>query len=257
VRTPKLIVFALMLALAASLMAFAACGGDDDNKSSSTNTPAGTSQATGGSTRTSGASATATEASGDSGSESDVLNELSGLGADIEHVSGKVTYKSTDESGDVSNITYYSSSNKSRWDSVDSDGSTGIFITRPDASYSCDSSSQTCIQFAGSGDSGDLGFGLGALFSSQYIDALVAAAEAQGIDVSKSDESINGIDATCFSGSSSTESGKFCFNDSGLLVYEESTSSTGTTKLEATNVGDVSDSDFEPPYPVSTIIPNS
>ena len=226
-----------------------ACGGDDNESSNSSATA--TKEAAGGSSSTS--KATPTKEASSSGSVEDALKELQSLGGDISKVTGKVTYTSTDTDGKTSTMTFYSKSGKSRLDTTDSDGATTTIIETADTSIVCDPSSQTCISY-GAGGTGSLGLGFLTLFSGSYVDQLVAAAEAQGISVDKSSEKIAGVDATCFSGTESGGSGKFCFSDSGLMVYEEFGDSSGTTKLEATEVStDVSDSDFDPPYPVTTI----
>jgi hypothetical protein len=238
--------------MAVALIAVAACGGDDDNKSSATAKPSGTSAAQGSSTsaasQTSGAQATDTPSGTD-----DVLGQLEALGQNFEKRTGKVTYQSTETDGSTSTITFYSKDDKSRFDSTDSSGSTGIFIETATASYSCDPSEQVCIQYGQGGGSG-IGAGFAAIFSPQYIDALVAAAQSEGIDVTKSSDNIAGQDVDCYSGTGPDGSGKFCFNGDGLMVYTEFQDSTGTTKMQATEVtSDVSDSDFDPPYPVTTI----
>ena len=89
-----------------------------------------------------------------------------------------------------------------------------------------------------------------------HTDALVSAAEAQGIDVSRSSESIAGTDANCFSGNDNGDVGKFCFSDDGLMLLSENGSADGSSSsIKATSFSsDVSDSDFEPPYPVTTTI---
>ena len=249
------ITLSMFIAGAIALLAFSACGGDDN----SSNTPAASN--TGGATNTGGAGGSSTsgatktsQATEQPTASTDILDELSSLGNDIQAITGKVTYNSTDPDGTTSTITFYSKPPKSRFDTVDSDGSSTAYIETPDATYICSSSENACIKSPGS--SSDTGLGLfGALFSPQYVDALVSAARAEGIDVQKSSENIAGNDATCFSGTETDGStGKFCFSDSGVLLSEESTDSTGTQKLEATAFSnDVPDSDFDPPYTVTEL----
>lgn len=255
IRTPKLIALTLTLFAGVAVFIFAACGGDDDNKNSATAT--GTSQSTGGSTKTPGGAAATTQAAQAS---TDVLSELQNLGNDIQQVTGKVSYTSTDTAADgtvtTSTFTYYSKEPNSRYDSVDADGSTSTIITTSDTTYVCTSSDQSCIAETGSGSGlGGLG-AFGGFFSGAYIDALVSAAEAQGIDVSRSDENIAGTDANCFSGNDNGDEGKFCFSDDGQLLLSENKSADGSSSsIVATSFsGDVPDSDFEPPYPVTTTI---
>ena len=73
-----------------------------------------------------------------------------------------------------------------------------------------------------------------------------------------SSETIGGIDADCFEWEDPTEDDafvKFCFGPNGIMVYEEIVDSTSSTKITLKEYSeDVSDDDFEPPYPVSTFI---
>ena len=249
-RTSWLKLF-LIIGAAIAVLAVAACGGGDDNTSS--NTPAASSSNGSGAT---GSSATNTaEATAGSTDSNDVLDQLAALGNDIDQVTGKVSYNVTDADGSTSTFTLYAKPPKSRIDSTDSsDNSTTSFIETEDASYTCESTSNSCLKTpATSGSSAGLGL-FGAFFSPEYVDALVSAARAQGIDVQKSSENIAGTDADCYSGTETDGTfGKFCFGN-GLMLYTETTDSSGTTKLEATSFSsDVSDSDFEPPYPVTDL----
>lgn len=253
-RTPKWIALALGLSLAVALLALAACGGDDST-SSATATTSG--RAT--TTQKPNPDATKTEQPADTSSSSDdIAAQLEALSNDVQDVTGKVTYADTSTSGDVTTITFYSKSPNSRYDSVDSDGSSTSYIQTPDATYICSSSAdqtdQTCIQSAGSG-TGSAGLGLfGGFFSPAIVTAMVAAAEVTGINIDKSNETIAGTDATCFSAEDNGETSKFCFSDSGVLLATQTTDSSGTSGMVATAYStDVSDSDFQPPYPVMTI----
>jgi hypothetical protein len=165
-----------------------------------------------------------------------------------------VTYTDTSSSGSTSTITLYSKAPNTRYDTLDSDGSTSSYIETPETTYICTSSDQTCIAQPGSGTA-SAGLGLfGGLFSSTYVDVLVAAAQAGGVDISKSNETIAGTNASCFEGTSSGSTEKFCFSDSGVLLETLTTDSSGTSGLTATSFSsDVSDADFLPPYPVTTI----
>lgn len=247
---PRWLPLAMILGALVALLAFAACGGGDDDDSGGSNTPTATHA--GGASNTGGA--TETSEATEPASTDDVLDELSSLGEDIQQVTGKVTYQQTDTDGSVTNVTFYSKPPNARFESTDENGDTTIYITTPDWTYSCSSSEQTCIQLPGTGtDSSGLGV-LGAVFSPAYIDALVSAAELSGIEVDKSSDNIAGQDATCFSGTDNGETDRFCFSDSGVLLLTQTESSEGTYKMEATDYSsDVPDSDFEPPYPATTI----
>jgi hypothetical protein len=249
-RTPKWIALALGLSLAVALLALAACGGSSSTTSTATATSAGQSTATnaGGSTATNTGHATATSSS------SDIASQLAALGGDIKQATGKVTYTDTSSDGTTSTITFYAKAPNSRYDTIASDGSTSAYIETPATTYICTSADQTCIATAGSG-TGSAGLGLlSGFFSPALIDTLTAAAQAQGISITKSNETIAGTNASCYGGTSSGSTYKFCFSDSGVLLETQSTDSSGTSGMVATAYsGDVSDSDFQPPYPVTTI----
>ncbi len=83
-----------------------------------------------------------------------------------------------------------------------------------------------------------------------------------GVDVDRSDRTIAGQDAACFSISGTIESetgaAEYCFREDGILLLLRARGSdaedSGEFALEATNVEDsVSDSDLEPPYDVTEI----
>jgi hypothetical protein len=251
-RTPKWIALALGLSLTVALLALAACGGGDSTTSSATPTTSGRTTAT----QKPNPNATRTEqATATSSSSGDIASQLAALGGEIKQVTGKVTYTDTSSSGRTSTVTLYSKAPNSRYDSVGSDGSTSSYIETPTTTYSCTSSDMKCIAIPGGG-AGSTGLGLlSGLFSSTYIDALALAAQVGGISITKSNETIAGTNATCYSGLSSGSNDKFCFSDSGLLLETQTTdSSGGISGLIATAYStDVSDSDFQPPYPVTTI----
>lgn len=92
---------------------------------------------------------------------------------------------------------------------------------------------------------------------SELIDVALA-----GVDVDRSDRTIAGQDATCFSISATidgeTGATEYCFREDGILLLLRAGGSdaegSGEFALEATNVEDsVSDSDLEPPYDVTEI----
>jgi outer membrane lipoprotein-sorting protein len=254
-RTPKWIALALGLSLAVALLALAACGGGD-----STSTATNTAAAHNTNTQSPNANATKTEQATETTSSSDdIASQLQALGGDIKQATGKVTYTDTSSSGSTSTVTFYSKPPNSRYDSTDADGSSTAYIETPETTYVCTSDAthvdQTCIAEPGSG-TGSTGLGLfGGLFSSSYIEVLVAAAQVGGVSINKSNETIAGTNATCYSGLSSGSTEKFCFSDSGVLLETLTTDASGSTSgLTATAFSsDVSDSDFQPPYPVTTI----
>lgn len=240
---------------ALALLAFAACGGgDDDDDSGGGNTATATQDGGGG-----GGDATQDPSDGgdDGGDNSDPFANLGDLAEGLDQVTGRVTYE-IDNDGDVSTMKLYSDPPNSRYDTTDSDGNSSIIIYTADNTYSCSSDPEACFALP-SDDSGGLG-GLGFLsgfFGAGAIGIYTAAAQAAGLDVDTSSEEYGGIDAECFSWADPSDdegSVKFCFGDNGIMVYEEikdSTSSTTITLIEYSE--DVSDSDFDPPYPVTTI----
>ena len=248
------LLIALSVGLAALLLVAAACGGDDDDKKTD---GGGTAAAT--RTSESGAGHEATPAGGEDGggNEEDIFGQLEDLGSDLENVTGKVTYNIAEDDGSTTSMTFYAKPPNSRFDTTDSSGTTSIIISTPDTMYICDSDSQSCVGYPGSGDTSSLG-AFGAFLSPDVIGTYIQLADAAGVDVNKSDESIGGIDATCYSWEDDTsgdvERFKLCFNDDGIMVYEEIVSGGSTTKLTASEASsDVSDSDFEPPYDVTTL----
>lgn len=260
--------FLLLSLLTLSVLALAmACGGDDDDGDDGGNEPSASASDSGDDTGDDDDEASPTEDSGDddsgdddSGNDNPFAN-LDDFTADIEQQTGKVSYDITDTDGTVTTMTYYSDADTgySRFDTIDEDGNGTSLITNGDGDFSCDSSSQTCTGFGSGGLGGGVGLGFAQFFSADYIGIYVAAAEAAGVAVDQSSESIAGEDADCFSWTDpedSSNTGKLCFgSDSRALLYQEFGDSSGTTKFEATSYSDeVSDSDFELPYPVSTII---
>lgn len=255
IRTHKWIALAIGLSLTVALFAMAACGGDDTTSSTTATAHVTATLAPG---QTAGPTAEPTDTSGASISSDDIASQLQALGGDIKQVTGKVTYTNTDTDGTSSTVTLYSKTPNTRYDTTDSDGSSSAYIETSTATYICSSdaaqSDQSCIEEDGASTSG-LGL-FGSLFSSDIVDALAAAAQAQGIDITKSSETIAGVDADCYSGTDNGSTEKFCFSSDGVMLEELSTDASGTSGLTATAFSsDVSDSDFQPPYPISTIIP--
>lgn len=238
-----------------ALLAFAACGGgdDDDDGGDGSATPT----RDGGDGGDDGGEDSPTDEP-DGDGEEDPFAQLDELTEGLDQVTGKISYNITDEDGDVSNMTFYSKPPNSRFDSTDGT-TTSIIITTPETTYICDTDSESCLATPGSGDDSS-GLGLfGTFLSAEVIAGYVGIAEAAGVDVNQSSESINGIDASCFSWDDDSDEGidqgKICFSeDAGVMVYQEFTGDSGTTKLEATDYSDdVPDSDFEPPYDVTEI----
>jgi hypothetical protein len=168
-------------------------------------------------------------------------------------VTGKVTYTVTNTDGTTITTTVFSKPPNSRSDTVDLDGSTSSWIETPGITYICISDAaqtdQSCTEETGTTGSAGLGF------DPALIDALALAAQAQEVDINKSSENIAGTDADCYEGTYNGRTAKFCFSGDGVMLAELITDSSGTSGLTATEYSsDVSDSDFQPLYPISTII---
>ncbi len=84
------------------------------------------------------------------------------------------------------------------------------------------------------------------------------AAATAGVDlIDRSERSIAGLDATCFTVSSDISGlgeGEVCFSGDGLLLFLRSGTNGDSVTFEATSVStDVTDEDFEPPFEVFEI----
>jgi hypothetical protein len=74
--------------------------------------------------------------------------------------------------------------------------------------------------------------------------------------LSTSSRNIAGEDAKCYTVSAPDIQGQaeMCLSGEGVPLYAKETAVGAETTMEATDVSrDVSDSDFEPPYPISDI----
>jgi outer membrane lipoprotein-sorting protein len=231
----SLAVFALCLAVA--------CGGDGDG--GGTATP-------GGGTATPGGSPTA----------SATTNELQALSTEWEKTTAKVSYDvtSTSVSGtDKSTVTLYRSPPDWRMDISSSSQGNEILIVAGGAVYDC--STQTgadaCISYDPS--QVDVSAPLG------IFDPNAVADNISGLNVDRSEETIAGEAATCFSVTLTTEgstsNSRWCFASDGTLLQFTDTSddpASANLTVEATSVNrNVTDADFDftPPYPVTPYVP--
>jgi len=193
---------------------------------------------------------------GDGGDEG--VQDLERLASQAsEEFTGSVSYRTTTEAGGQTteqewDITQRPPSDY-RFEIVDSEGgqeTRTIVIQTAEKSYICSSASgsETCL----SSEQTDQYTGLFAPLSD------VPASIAQGADslglVDKSERDIAGISATCFTYSLAGAESEICFSGEGLLLYLRSESAGSSYTFEATSAStDVSDSDFEPPYPVTEL----
>jgi hypothetical protein len=213
---------------------------DDEDDDGGDNTPAATESTDGDETP-------------DASDEEDAASLLESLTGESGEVVAKVAYDfttTTNGTASTSSMTIYSRPGESRTDIVDTDsGETTSFISTADATYLC--TGEQCIGYPAGGGVNPVPF------VSQYanpsaITQLVAS--YRGVDIDQSEEEIAGLDATCFSVAQGGTTVSWCYGDEGLLLRSATESATGSFVMEATEVDlEISDEDFEPPYPVTTI----
>jgi len=132
-------------------------------------------------------------------------------------------------------------------------GRNAIFITLPDRYYLCRNDPQmgggTCLSKPSSSGQG----------AGEIIARLEGVLTDPNVDiVSTSSRNIAGEDATCYTLQSPDIEGnaEVCLNSEGVPLSSTSTAQGVETSVVATAFSrDVSDSDFEPPYPVSEATP--
>jgi hypothetical protein len=177
---------------------------------------------------------------------------------------GKATFKVTydlssgsGEQGFTGTMTLYKKGDNLREDFEGESGgekTSATFITTPDKSYVC-----TEVPEMGEG---------GTCFSApsepgqgptEIVADLEKALTDPNVDiVSTSSRKIAGEDAKCYTVRSSELEGEseLCMSDEGVPLFSKSTVEGAEMSLEATDFSrDVSDDDFEPPYPVSEELP--
>ncbi len=129
----------------------------------------------------------------------------------------------------------------------------GAFIETPDASYICfdePPDDPGCIDLALLGGSGGLFAGL---FSGFNVQGLIAdAAENAGRVERIADRTINGRSAECYQFEDVDGDGVACFDkQTGVVLFVQGEDSDGNFRLETASYSEsVSDSDFEPPFPL-------
>lgn len=199
-----------------------------------------------------------TACGGDDGGE-EVSKKLRDLGEEWAKTSVKATftYAMSDEDTPGSTVTLYRDPPKVRMDvSDETEGINVILISTPDKTYSCwQEGEDQCVAYPPGTDVGNID----SFLSSWDPGALEAElSEFTGnVQIASFSEKVAGYDASCVSveGNIGERDGliKFCFASNGLLLYEswKDAAETSEWTLRATDIGTVSDSDFEPPYPVS------
>jgi hypothetical protein len=242
----------LSFVVISSMLAWA-CGGGGEEKPGAATAPAATSPAgnTPAAAKTSPAGETPSAQGG-------------GAFADLAGKFGKSTFKVTYQlsgggaAATQGSMTWYKKGDNLREDfEADGGGQQGnvILIIRPDTSYYCTEMPET-----GEGDTcfsvpTEAGGGVG---------DMVAELEKTLTDpnlevVSTSSRKIAGEDAKCYTVRSPDIEGEAerCMSGDGVPLFWRETTQGVETTMEATDFSrDVSDSDFEPPYPVSEEMPS-
>jgi len=238
----------LAIVASALLLSATACGGDD------------------GGNENSGADASPTPAEGTPGASQiseEVSKKLKDLGEEWAKTSVKATYNIASRSGTEttkSTLVLYWAPPKVRVDlSDEADGTTNqtSVISTPDKIYSCSQEGgDECLAYPPSSNVTD------AIPFLSGFDPSAIEADLSGLtdlQIVSTSEKVSGNDASCVSaeGNIGGQDGftKWCFATSGLLLFQSFADAAGTSEFvfQATDIGTVSDSDFEPPYPVSEV----
>lgn len=180
-------------------------------------------------------------------------SEFSGLADKFGKVTFKVTYQlstggATPTQG---SITWYKKGDNLRMDiagGILGQQTSSILIIRPDTSYVCNEGS--CFE------SPTVAGGYSVLVT-QFEKALT---DPSVNVLSTSSRNIAGEDAKCYTVSGPDVEGQaeMCLSGEGVPLYAKQIAVGAETTMEATDVSrDVSDSDFEPPYPVTSGVPPS
>lgn len=199
-----------------------------------------------------------TACGGDDGGE-EVSKKLRDLGEEWAKTSVKATftYAMSDEDTPGSTVTLYRDPPKVRMDvSDETEGIDVILISTPDKTYVCSQGGgDQCLAYPPSSDVGNIDS-----FLSSWDPGAIEA-ELSGltgnVQIASSSEKVAGEEASCVSAEGNIGGQdsfiKFCFATNGLLLLIFWADAAGTSEwtLQTTDIGTVSDSDFEPPYPVS------
>ncbi len=128
-------------------------------------------------------------------------------------------------------------------------GQTMTMIAGPDKSYMCIAEQRTCLDAAAAG-------AFGGAFANPVATGLQSFSNAAPTGLKQAaGRTIAGVAARCFEGTDVTQgTGTVCVGPEGQLLSIDGTGQQGSFKLTATKVeGKPAASDFEAPYPVTTI----
>jgi hypothetical protein len=248
----------LALGLLVIMAAAGACGDDGDSTSDGARvTPTATQEDDGEAPSPDGGGGDTDN--GDSGDD-DPASDLRRFGELAATASGRITYQFSSDMegfGQGTMTFYFQPPDKSRFDLSSEEGQF-IAIQVGNVSYFCssDPTGGSCFTSTTATDEEEPFLPFFAEFASpEGIEAFLELVSGEDVDIRRFSQKIAGADASCFeaSGVIEGESGRstFCFGENGLLLLLDAASAeSGTFRLEATDVGSVSDSDFEPPYEV-------
>lgn len=246
--------------IVAVTLAFAACGGDDDNNEDEDNTPAASETISGGDDETAEADPTEDDGEGSGGNGEGDKEELLALGEAFLNATFRATYEVTAagaENVGISNIVIVKDGDSLRFDITgeqDGEPIDATFISLGDSAYLCFTGDFVAqLGFEGEGvctesAADDPTNPVGSLTEEfEITEEDLADTEILG----REEREIAGEDAICYR-TTSPDSGEntVCMSEDGVLLAVES----DETNFEATDVSDeVSDSDFDPPYPVEDL----
>ena len=229
----------VVLFVVLSSLLLAACGGDEDEAPGE-----GVSPASAGETP---------QASGDVG-------EFGDLAGKFAEATFKATYKISSVGGEEEgegSLTWYKKGDNLRMDfesEVEGEQMNAVFIIRPDKSFLCTeipemSEGPTCFETPS-----ESGGGLTEIVSG--LDELLTNPDVE--IVSTESREVAGQEVDCFVVRSpdAEEDSEVCMTRDGVPLATRSTAGSEETTMEATDFSpNVSDSDFEPPYPVGGELP--
>ena len=227
-----------------------ACKSGDDSEDSGDTADATTTTATATATE-GGSEATATESSSGGGDAADLADIFAGF----QNATFNVTYQlesdasAEDAMSGTWNWIRDNDNERTRFE-VEFAGDKVIMITTPEQSLLC--SDGAC--FDASGVMGAAMPNIGDMFTQSIdeVQAQTTSATVHRID----GRTIAGVDAECveFEDTAEGASGTACYAEGGIPLLIDSETSDGNFHLEATSFSkDVSDSDFEAPFPVTRI----
>jgi hypothetical protein len=231
-----------------------ACGGggddDDDDGGNGGDEPTATESADG------GEETPADGGNGDGDGNGDGSADISDLAGQWATKQAKITYDITSSDAAVGGTytVYWNPPDEWRLDASSGGEEAGIFIKNADGTYVCSSDGSgggQCISSPGM--TIPVPF-LGAFFDADEYENFVEGSFA-GVDTDTSEETIAGMDANCYTVSSSVAGAEgefeFCASDDGLPLRVRASAGGVDYTFEATSAeGSVADADFELPYEV-------